>query len=144
MAVATKEEEVRAKQLEELKRKFEEALKFRIGDQKLPLNDELSAMAIKETQQNGTILLTRNDLTPGMERHCVKPVRNALSQWRQLRGDFFTAIQPFKEDLNARDRLDDELQQLDKGLGQFKDNIEDQWLKNNVRYAAADKERKDA
>ena len=47
-----------------------------------------------------------------MRLYVVQPLHKVLSEWDRCKGDFMTAIRPFMPNIEALDKLDDEIREL--------------------------------
>jgi hypothetical protein len=66
-----------------------------------------------EEAASGRIILDGRGLCPGMRVHAFAGVTNVLARWQQARARFDLLLAPYQRNLDALDRLDAEISQLE-------------------------------
>ena len=73
--------------------------------------DELRALA-QEEASFGRIAIDAQGLSAGMRLHVLQPARSLVAGWREARGPFDVALEPYMADIGAVRGLDGQLAQL--------------------------------
>jgi len=96
-----------------LRTAFGEAIQFTInpGTALVVPDDQIKSFA-EEEASFGRISVDADGVTAGMKLHILQPAQNLIAEWAQVKGAFVTALQPFKQDIDAVDKLDQEVGEL--------------------------------
>jgi hypothetical protein len=97
----------------------DEALGFRLsGGDVLEMEEGLRDAAAENAQTIATnskrVKLDENGLTQGMRKHAAQPVLRRLTDgWMPLRAKFYNAIKPLQDKIQAYQRLEAEIEELE-------------------------------
>ena len=81
----------------------------------------------------GTIPIDENGMSAGMKLNLMQPIRSLMSEWRQARSDFDTALQPKMASIGAVRQAQAELEEAEQRRGEELAGIEKK-LEANDEY----------
>jgi hypothetical protein len=102
---------------------FDEVMKF-----SSMVNGEKADEAIREKAEEeaafGRVSIDEHGLSGGMRLYVVQPIRKTLADWARVKGGFTTSLRPFMNDIEALDKLDEEIKGLRLRREALRDSIE--------------------
>jgi hypothetical protein len=87
----------------------------------------------KQEAAFGTIPIDENGMSAGMKLNLMQPIRSVMSEWRQARADFDTALQPKMASIGAVEQAQAEVEEAERRRGEELSGIEKK-LEANDEY----------
>ena len=94
--------------------------------------DQIQASASEEATF-GRVAIDERGLTAGMRLNAFQPVTAVVTEWRQARAAFDRLLTPYRKDIDAVDRLDTEIAELEGKCGEEVGRREEM-LQQDTRY----------
>jgi hypothetical protein len=86
----------------------------------------------------GRVATDERGLTPGMRLHAFQPMKAVIAEWREARAAFDRLLMPHMKDIDAVDRLDAEVAELETKCAEEVHRRE-QLLKEDTKYAQVER-----
>ena len=88
----------------EIQSAFNKAINFSLSGKTDSSQHErdLQSAARKEAVSSETIILTKENLTPGMRAQCIQPYFTAIEEWTLLKNRFDISTQPYRSEMEEQ------------------------------------------